>query len=186
MNDLLELSTVPECEPEWLERPVSVVATHISRVYHEFTRERLPIIADLAARVQSVRALACGRFVPQLLRLVTELRDAVETHAWTEDDLLFPVLVAHEYPNVLTTSLSAVDLLKLVETLTEEHVTIRKVIGDLEEHTNGFRVTPGTPSELQDLVKLVEELTRSLVEELDLEDRCLLPRARALAGEPTP
>ena len=40
-----------DCEPEWLERPVSVIATHISNVYHEFTRDRLPFITSLATRV---------------------------------------------------------------------------------------------------------------------------------------
>ena len=46
-------------------------------------------------------ASAGRRFVPALNALISQLRDAVETHAWTEDDLLFPVLVAHEHPSVL-------------------------------------------------------------------------------------
>ncbi len=51
MNEVLEFPSAAECEPEWQERPVSVIATHISNVYHEFTRDRLPFITSLATRV---------------------------------------------------------------------------------------------------------------------------------------
>jgi len=177
----LELSTLSDCEPQWMDRPVSVVATHISRVYHEFTRDRLPVIADLATRVQSISGSGWTAALPEVVSLLGQLRDAVETHAWSEDDLLFPVLVAHEYPSVLETNVSADELLRLVETLSVEHVEIRRLIEEIASATNGFDVPPGAPAEFEDLVRLAEELTQSLTEELDLEDRCLLPRARMLA-----
>lgn len=178
----LEFPTLSECEPEWLDRPVSVVATHISRVYHEFTRDRLPLIADLAERVQSISGGAWKQGLPELISLLSQLRDAIETHAWTEDDLLFPVLVAHEYPGVLATTINGEELLRMVDALAAEHVAIRGVIGDLNRLTDGFRAPEGAPMEYDDLVSLAAELTRSLTEELDLEDRCLLPRARMLAA----
>ena len=180
MNSL-ELSALSDCEPQWLERPVSVVATHISRVYHEFTRDQLPVIADLATRVQSISGSGWNATLPGLVSLLTQLRDSVETHAWTEDDLLFPVLVAHEYPTVLETNVSAEELLKLVETLSSEHVEIRRLLEEVVRVTDGFRAPANAPAEFEDLVRLAEELTQSLTEELDLEDRCLLPRARMLA-----
>ena len=120
--------------------------------------------------------------MPALNALVTELRDAVETHAWTEDDLLFPVLVAHEHLGVLETTVSREELLRLVDSLTAEHRRIRQIISELDVLTGGFATPPGAPTELDDLVHLVEELTVSLLEELDLEDRCLLPRAREIAA----
>lgn len=176
----LEFPTLSDCEPEWLDRPVSVIATHISRVYHEFTRDQLPLIAGLAARVQSIPGSGWNEALPDLVTLLVQLRDAIETHAWTEDDLLFPVLVAHEYPGVLATNVSGDDLLKMVETLAAEHLAIRAVITEIDRVTNGFRAPAGAPAEFEDLVRLAEELTHSLIEELDLEDRCLLPRARLI------
>jgi iron-sulfur cluster repair protein YtfE (RIC family) len=180
MNSL-EFPALSECEPQWLDRPVSVVATHISRVYHEFTRDRLPLIADLAARVQSVSGGGWKTTLPELVALLAQLRDAIETHAWTEDDLLFPVLVAHEYPGVLATSVTGDELLRMVEALAAEHVQIRTTISEIERVTGGFRAPAGAPMEYEDLVTLASELTSSLTEELDLEDRCLLPRARLMA-----
>jgi iron-sulfur cluster repair protein YtfE (RIC family) len=181
MNDTLEFPTLTDCEPEWAEQPVSKVAIHISRVYHEYTREQLPLIADLAARVGSASGDGWTRTLPGLVSLLSQLRDAVETHAWTEDDLLFPVLVAHEHPDVLETTVTGEELLRLVDALAGEHLAIRQLIAEIGAATGGFRVPAGAPGEFEDLVRLVEQLAQSLTEELDLEDRCLLPRARQLA-----
>jgi iron-sulfur cluster repair protein YtfE (RIC family) len=177
----LEFPTLSDCEPRWLDRPVSVIATHISRVYHEFTRDQLPVIADLAARVQSIGGSGWNESLPELVALLSQLRDAVETHAWSEDDFLFPVLVAHEYPEVLATSVGGDELLRLLEQLAAEHIGIRALIAEIEHITERFRATADTPSEYEDLVNLAKELTQWLNDELDLEDRCLLPRARLLA-----
>ena len=182
MNEVLEFPSAAECEPEWLERPVSAIATHISNVYHEYTRDRLPFITSLATRVATIPGERCTAFVPALNALISQLRDAVETHAWTEDDLLFPVLVAHEHPSVLATSVSREDLKRLVDTLASEHIRIRQIISALDELTSGFKTPEGAPVEIDDLVHLVKELTQSLIEELDIEDRCLLPRAKEIAA----
>ena len=182
MNNVLEFPTAVDCEPEWQQRPVSAIATHISLVYHEYTRDRLPLIASLATRVATISGSHRTAFVPALTALITQLRDAVDTHAWTEDDLLFPVLVAHEYPGVLETAVSRDELNRLVDSLSSEHVRIRQIISALDELTSGFQTPKGAPVELDDLVHLVKELTVSLLAELDLEDRCLLPRARQIAA----
>jgi regulator of cell morphogenesis and NO signaling len=182
MNEVFESSSAAECEPEWQERPVSVIATHVSNVYHEFTRARLPLIASLATRVATIPGGPWTAFVPALNALISQLRGAVETHAWAEDDLLFPVLVAHEHPGVLATNVSREELKRLVDQLSSEHVRIRQIISALDELTSGFTTPNGAPPELDDLVQLARELAASLLEELDLEDRCLLPRARELAA----
>jgi iron-sulfur cluster repair protein YtfE (RIC family) len=182
MNDALEFPTLSECEPQWLDRPVSAIASHISRVYHEYSRDKLPLIADVAARVRAIPGTGWNDDLPELVWLLAELLDAIETHACTEDDLLFPVLVAHEYPNVLETSVGKEELVRLVDGLAAEHVEIRRLISEIDRLTNGYRVPDGAPGEFEDLVRLVEELTRSLTEELNLEDRCLLPRARQIAS----
>jgi iron-sulfur cluster repair protein YtfE (RIC family) len=92
------------------------------------------------------------------------------------------VLVAHEYPGVLATSVSRDELNRLVDSLSSEHVRIRQIISALDELTSGFQTPKDAPVELDDLVHLVKELTVSLLAELDLEDRCLLPRARQIAA----
>ena len=182
MDEVLEFASAAECETEWQKRPASVVATHISNLYHEFTRERLPLIASIATRAVAIPDGRCTAILPALNTLIAQLRNAVETHAWTEDDLLFPVLVAHEHPGVLATNVSREELKRLVDRLSSEHLRIRQIISALDELTSGFTTPAGASPELDDLVQLVNELATSLLEELDIEDRCLLPRAREIAA----
>jgi len=131
MNEVLKSFSVAECDPEWQNRPVSAIATHISNVYHEYTRDRLPFITSLATRVATIPGERRTPLVPALNALISQLRDAVETHAWTEDDLLFPVLVAHEHPSILATSVSRQDLQRLVDTLvTANQATLQRLLAD--------------------------------------------------------
>jgi iron-sulfur cluster repair protein YtfE (RIC family) len=178
MNEKL---SVLECEHEWQSRPLSTLVMHISGVYHEHMRDQLPILwrqaTGLAAELGNGRAAR----LRELAVVLTELRDQVETHAWTEDDLLFPVLVAREYPSVLTTTLTPDALTRLVDTLAEEHVAIRRVLARVTAHLNDTQEAAAAVPVWRELNTRIAQLHDRLIEELDLEDRCLLPRARDLA-----
>jgi len=171
-----------ECEPDWLARPLSTLATHIAGVYHEHTREQLPRVWFRVTELANQHGYSR---VPQLWglsRLLAELRDLAETHAWTEDDLLFPVLVAHEHPAVLTTNLTPDALMRLVDSLSAEHAGIRRLLGSLSAHLEAADALSSNVPEWPELRDDILELRDHLLEELDLEDRCLLPRARDIAA----
>jgi iron-sulfur cluster repair protein YtfE (RIC family) len=184
--DALTVAPHAECGPEWSSRPVSSLATHIAAVYHEHTREELPRLwlraADLAAKYGHSRA----PHLPGLAALLAELRDQIQTHAWTEDDLLFPVLVAHEHPSVLMTSLTPEALLRLIESLSGEHLRTRRLLGSLGAHIQAADLVVSEVPGWTDLRDEILRLRDHLLEELDLEDRCLLPRAREIAGVARP
>jgi len=176
-----EKFSVLECEPEWQTKPLSTLVMHISGVYHEHMRDELPVLwrqaTELAAELGNGRAVR----LRELAVVLTDLRDHVETHAWTEDDLLFPVLVAREYPAVLATTLTPDALARLVDTLAQEHVSIRRVLARVTSHLIDTEEPAADVPLWRDLNNRVERLRDRLLEELDLEDRCLLPRARDLA-----
>jgi iron-sulfur cluster repair protein YtfE (RIC family) len=169
-----------ECQLPWRERPVSAVAAHVSSTFHELTRDRLLVIGRLLPRISQSPAYE-NPLVAALIGATARLRDAVETHDWTEDDLLFPVLVAHEHPDVLSTRVSPAELTSLVSKLEEQHGEIRQIIAGLDELTAALTIDPGTMGEVEALLQVLRGLTASLLEEMDLEDRCLLARARLLA-----
>lgn len=181
MNDLSPAPAPVECEAEWQSRPVCVLAMHISGVYHDQTRDQLPVLArrfaELAAEFDDHR----GPHLRGLTALLAELRDEVETHAWTEDDLLFPVLVAHEHPAILTTAVTPEQLLRLVDSLAEEHVRIRQVLAEITAHLYDTSLRLVDLPAWADLLRRAARVRDRLLEELDLEDRCLLPRAREIA-----
>ena len=183
MNALTsDLELLVDCEPEWLGRPVSALVTHIAGVYHEHTREELPRLWGRATELAMVYGQTRAPHLRSLSSLLSELRDQVETHAWTEDDLLFPVLVAHEHPAVLRTSLTPDALMRLVKTLGAEHIGIRRLLGSLSAHVEAANSLSATVPGWPELHADIQKLRDHLLEELDLEDRCLLPRAREIAA----
>ncbi len=181
MDNLRVAPQVTNCEAEWQSRLVSMLATHISGVYHERLRHELPIltrqVAALSTQFSDVRVF----HLRALAGLLGELRNEVDPHAWTEDDLLFPVLAASENPAVPATTLTSDRLLRLVDTLAAEHVRIRHVLARI---TTYIAIVKQQASEVPDWAELifrVEKLRNYKLEEMGLEDRCLLPRARAIA-----
>ena len=181
MTHVLSAPVITECEPEWQSRSVSALATHISGVYHERLRDELPIltrqVAALSTRFSDVRVF----HLRVLSGLLSELRNEVDPHAWTEDDLFFPVLAACENPTVLTTTLTPDRLLRLVESLASDHVVIRQVLAQISTHISQVAQQASEVPEWAELIERVQRLRDYKLEEMALEDRCLLPRARALA-----
>jgi iron-sulfur cluster repair protein YtfE (RIC family) len=180
MELTLEHERYGDCESEWLARPVSELAAHITAAYHERTRDVLPRMLTLVSQETSAFGEAHVPHLRDLSAILAELRDEVDTHARTEDDLLFPVLVAHEHPDVLTTRLTADALVRLVDALAAEHVRIRRLLGRLSDHVENAPSARFSP-EWADVRHALMMLCEHLIEELDLEDRCLLPRALAIA-----
>lgn len=165
------------CQPEWLLRPVSALAAHISAIYHARTRRELPLLIQQAAGLERMCRDNRAFHLRGLSVLLATLRDEVETHMWTEDDLLFPVLTARDHPAVLSTTISDDALVRLVGSLADEHTRIRYAVERLLEHmSDGDWIVAETPEWLM-LHRRVDMLCADIVEELDLEDRCLLPRA---------
>lgn len=181
MNHLVPARTLADCEPAWLSRPVSALSLHVSGIYHEYTRDELPVLArqaaEVAARFRDERALHWHG----LAVVLAELRDEVETHAWSEDDLLFPVLAAHDHPTILTSSLNCDVLLRLVDSLADEHVRIRRVLARITDHLRDASWAAADEPARVELLRRVRQMRDHLLDMLDLEDRCLLPRAREIA-----
>jgi iron-sulfur cluster repair protein YtfE (RIC family) len=181
MNNLLLVPEVADCVPEWQARPVSVLATHISGVYHERLRDELPIltrqVAALSSHFGDVRVFHLRAFAG----LLGELRNEVDPHAWTEDDLLFPVLAACENPSILTTTLTSGRLVRLVDSLAADHIRIRQVLARITSHIADVKAQAAEVPDWAELIVRVEKLRDFKLEEMALEDRCLLPRARAIA-----
>ena len=181
MTHVLSAPVITECEPEWQSRSVTVLATHISGVYHERLRDELPIltrqVAALSTHFSDVRVF----HLRALAGLLGELRNEVDPHAWTEDDLLFPVLAACENPSILTTTLTSHRLVRLVDSLAADHMRIRQVLARITSHVADVKAQAAEVPDWAELIVRIEKLRDYKLEEMALEDRCLLPRARAIA-----
>jgi iron-sulfur cluster repair protein YtfE (RIC family) len=181
MNHLLLAPETPECEQEWRSRSLSELATHISAVHHERLRDELPILTRQVAALST--RFGDGRVfqLRVLSSLLSEFRNEVDPHSWTEDDLLFPVLAVCENPTVLSTTLTSERLLRLVESLTADHARIRHVLARITQHIADVSDEAGKVPEWAELIAAVQRMRDSKLAEMDLEDRCLLSRARTVA-----
>jgi regulator of cell morphogenesis and NO signaling len=174
------------CDSEWVLRPVSALAAHISAIYHARTRRELPVVIQQAAVLERMCRDDRAFHLRGLSVLLANLRDEVETHTFTEDDLLFPVLTARDHPAVLSTTISDDALVRLVGSLADDHTRIRRAIERLREHlSDGDWIVAETPEWLM-LHRRVDMLCADLTEELELEDRWLLPRALEMTTRKRP
>lgn len=170
------------CDSEWVLRPVSALAAHISAIYHARTKREFPVLIQQIGAHERMCRDSRAFHLRGLAVLLNELREEVETHIWTEDDLLFPVLTARDHPSVLSTTLSDDALVRLIQSLSDEHTRVRRAISLLLEHMrDGDWIVAETPEWLM-LHRRIDMLCADLIEGMDLEDRCLLPRALEMAS----
>jgi iron-sulfur cluster repair protein YtfE (RIC family) len=163
-------------------RPVSALATHISGIYHERMRDELPVLTRQAAELSKLFGDFRAFQLHALAGLLRDLANEVDSHAWTEDDLLFPVLAARDHPSILITTLTPDRLLALVDQLAQDHLHIRAVLARISTHVAAVSDRAADVPEWAELLERVTKLRDYKLEELDLEDRCVLPRAREYAA----
>ncbi len=170
-----------ECEPEWIARPVSELARHITECYHQHTHEELPLLINAAHRLVRTLDAAHAPLVSALLTLLTELREDVQTHAWAESDLLFPLLTAHEQPAPARRA-APESLDRLARALADEHVRIRGTLARMTEQLGMPIGDADDPfGDWSDLRERLLRLRDHVLEELAFEERCLLPRVQRIA-----
>ena len=75
----------------WDQSTPDQLIDHILTAYHEPLRAELPRLIELAAQVEEVHAdkESCPRGLTDHLNLI---RQAVESHLWKEENILFPMI----------------------------------------------------------------------------------------------
>jgi iron-sulfur cluster repair protein YtfE (RIC family) len=172
----------PDCESEWRSRSLTELIAHISPTYHEPIRARLTAIRELALRASQTPELRESASVARLAHLASALRQTVEAHTWSEEDILFPAIVAAEHPDVMSTRVDRETIGLLLAGVQDEHTHIRSLLADLAAITAAHAATE-LPTEVVRLRRDVEMVVFLLNEELDLEDGCLWSRALALFAD---
>ncbi len=172
----------PECEELWQTRPLSSLIAHVSSVYHHHIRRELPPLWQSVVAELDVGAWDARPGLTTLASLITELRDQLETHSWTEEDLLFPNLIALEHPTVLRHGLTRESLTQLLDRLQRKHTAVRRVMAHIDDTLTALRSAAVRHPGVAAIRIGVAQVCDRLIELLDLEERCVFPRARTLAA----
>jgi hypothetical protein len=174
------------CEPEWLERPLTELIDHLTHHYSKPIFSRLHAIGETAHSTRLAASDVLGRaqhgsgaFAVRLSGLVTTLRLILEAHAWSEGDVLFPAAIAIEAYGRKSAPFKRDSLEILMEGIAQEHDLVRELLASMSR-TMEECASAGMDANLETFVTDLEIVCFMVAEQLDLEDRCLWPRMKEL------
>jgi iron-sulfur cluster repair protein YtfE (RIC family) len=175
-----DLTAPDSLDREWISRTLTELIAHIGERYRRATERRLDAVG-LALAEASAPPRPLQSVVSRLREMFAALDEQVGAHMKIEFDLLFPTIIALEHPQVLAARQSAAFVERLARQVTQDHARIRGLLDSLDS-TVGPSLTHSLVQSPQ-LVMLIADvmtLTLQLRQQLELEDRCLWPRAGQL------
>jgi len=166
----------------WNKAPLSDLASYIVTRHHGFTREELPRLNQLLAKVCSVH----GENHPELRKLQVifqELQEELTAHMFKEEQILFPYIenleraVANGEP-VPTPVFGTVR--NPVRMMMQEHDDAGQALRDLRKASSNYKVPADGCISFRTLYRALEEFEKDLHQHIHLENNILFPRAAEL------
>lgn len=165
---------------EWISRTLTELIAHLGERYRRETERRLDAVG-LALAEASAQNGPLDCVLTRLREAFAALDEQVGAHTKVECDLLFPTIIALEHPQVLAVRQPAALVERLATQVTHDHDRIRELLDTLDSTIGPSLAHSLTQSPaLVMLIAHVMTLTLQLRQQLDLEDRCLWPRASEL------
>jgi regulator of cell morphogenesis and NO signaling len=155
-------------EARWVDAPLDELVAFIVERYHEALRRSLPVLVQLAQKVEARHAdkPTCPRGLASLLQQVTA---AVEGHLGKEEQVLFPMIAAGHGRRAHMP----------VRVMLQEHDDHGASLRRIRELTGDLVTPPEACNSWRALYDGLLELERELMEHIHLENNVLFPRALA-------
>jgi len=175
------LEAEQQAEPEerdWSQATLTELCEHIVQTHHEYLRNELPRLSDLARKV----AEAHGDERPEwhTLREVYEsLRSELQLHMQKEEHVLFPAIMQMEQANApLRFPFGTVaNPIRMME---YEHDNAAQALEQLRQLTNDYTPAEDACPTTRALLDALQTLEKDLHLHIHKEDNILHPRAIAL------
>jgi iron-sulfur cluster repair protein YtfE (RIC family) len=175
------LSSHPSCTCEWASRSLTELIAHLTDRYRSATAQHFEEIEAMLLAEPSWTTGASQAAFDHLLDVLRRLDEMVHAHSLLEDHVMHPLVVAVEYPDVVSVCRSRSDIERLVSRITHEHVQISQLVDDLQRAAlRTTAVLLAHPPKGTRVIRQIAALGMWLREQLTLEDRCLWPRALEL------
>jgi iron-sulfur cluster repair protein YtfE (RIC family) len=171
--------TQTPCETEWSSKSLTELVAYLNQHYRRPQQQRLESIRSLLGREASFEDDGRQADYERLANSFERLRGTLDEHAWLEDEVLCPAVARVEYSIGAADPRAREALCMLVSTVADEHRLIRTRIAELECVLASVTRCALSQEEAL-LVADLEMLELLLSEEMELEDRCLWPRALTL------
>lgn len=161
--------------PNPAELPPAELAEHIVRVHHQFLRDELPRLREMARKVARVH----GGHTPSLVE-VSDIFQALEAelsqHLLKEEQVLFPAVEA-----LAQGWQGGMSLDGPLACMLHEHEDAGTALARIRELTGGFNPPPEACNTYRALFAGLAELEEDLHRHIHLENAVLFPAARKMA-----
>jgi iron-sulfur cluster repair protein YtfE (RIC family) len=169
------------CETEWTSRSLTDLVSHLNERYRRPTERRIEAIRGLLSQIGPSGHQRCEGY-HRLAKIFCSLCETIEEHVWLKDHILGPAVVNVE--RGLRLDPGARDALcEMIMTLGDEHSRLRSIAASLWRAATDVAGSP-VPVDEAVLASDLDLLALLLDEQLNLEDRCLWPRALILLQRP--
>lgn len=151
---------------DWTNAPLTELVDFIERRYHAGLRADLPVLIELARKVERVHAdkPTCPRGLTSHLESMAE---AIDDHLAKEEQVLFPIVRAGRGRMAACP----------VQVMESEHEDHGRSLERLKELTGGFRAPAEACASWNALYTGLARLAEELVEHIHLENNVVFPRA---------
>lgn len=166
-------------DKDWRAVPLSGLVEHIVKAHHGFLRQGLPVLSNFVTKVARVHG---GRH-PELIALYHtfhRLRNELEGHMASEEQDLFPLILAYEKTG------ARADLERALQTLEEleaEHEAAGSLLAAIRSATSGFQLPADACRTYTATYHELAELESDMFTHVHLENNILFPRLRQAAQE---
>ena len=175
-----ELNSLPVAEhpaADWLSMPPAEMVDHLEATHHQFLKQELPRLSELAAKVSRVH----GETHPELIQaaaVLAELRADLEPHLQKEEQVLFPMIrslaSATSRPSFHCGSIA-----NPINVMEQEHTAVGALLERLRQITNGYQAPVDTCASTRALMAGLEELEADTHLHVHKENNHLFPAVLA-------
>ena len=173
----------PAIDPSSLS--IERLIQHIVRVHHQYVRQNLPGLAEMAHKLAAKR----GDRAPELQGiedLVEDLRAQMLAHIEKEEQMLFPLISQLDQDSVIAYATSREcfhSLAPPVLVMLQEHESVGRIVAALHRLTGGYEPPAWACATHCALLAGLRAFEAQLLQHVHLENDVLFPRAIQLESE---
>jgi regulator of cell morphogenesis and NO signaling len=167
----------PAAARDWQTAPVAELVDHIVTTHHVYTKQELPRLEQLLAKVCGVH----GQNHPELLRIrdtFRELNQEISGHLMKEEQILFPYIV--QAANGMQPHSCFGTVQNPNRMMMFEHDNAGAALRDMREASQNYQPPADACISYRTLYHALEALENDLHQHIHLENNILFPRAIAM------
>ncbi len=155
---------------------------HIVNKHHKYVCEQLPVIKELAQKVENAHA----EFHPELLqinKLVLDLNDELSAHLQKEERVLFPYikqLLACESKLISYQRPMFDSIERPINMMEVEHESAGEMLAEISSLSSGYKLPADACNSYRLLFNLLQDFDNDLKIHIHLENNILFPKALKL------